>query len=237
MHPAVVEGRTGNPLARARTLIPRIRIRPPLAVFVSILLVMLAVASLFAPAGGLPTPMDNVGIAVGPGDARTPSLAVDTLGRLHVVRSDDVSGERGIYYGNSADGTSWSPSARIDPPGTAAYFPRIAIEREPVPTRGRLYVAYQTVTPPTADVYLVASDGGASWSPPRPISLAPPNTESRYPAIAASGGHVYVAWSDNRNPARVSVSSSDRKPLTPGGRRVRRGGLAAAQRLHWLRGR
>ncbi len=167
----------------------------PLVVVVSLLIVTL----LASPGGGLPTPQTNLGIAVGPGNARGPSLAVDSTGLLHLVHSDDVAGEYGVYYLRSADGITWSPSVRIDAPGTSSYFPRVAVEREPVPTRGRAHVVYQLGTGAPADIWYTSSDDGITWAPTRRIDTAPAGIVSTAPAIGASRSRAYVTWSDNRD--------------------------------------
>ena len=164
-----------------------------------VLLLLILSTLVWTPAGGLPTPDPSVGIEPGPSDARTPSLAVDASGDLHLVRSDDLSGERGVYYTRSTNGgASWTAGVRIDTPGTPAYYPRIAVEREPVPIRGRLYVAYQTGTGTSADVWFTLSDGGGVWTAPRRIDLGPLSVASQFPAIAASDARAYASWSDNR---------------------------------------
>ena len=99
MPPAVEQGPLGNP-SRVRGLSPvSARRKPSDLAGIVVLLIVLAVP-LFAtvPVGGLPTPSPSVGIEPGPSDARTPSLAVDATGFMHVVRSDNVSGERGVHY-------------------------------------------------------------------------------------------------------------------------------------------
>ena len=132
----MVEGRQGSPLTGS--WVPPVdlrRLRAGLSLGFAVLLLTIAAANV-PPTRALPTPTTNVGIGVGPGNARSPSVAVDTTGRLHATYSDDVSGERGVYYVSSADGSAWSAPVRIDPAGSATYFPRIAVEREPVPGQG-----------------------------------------------------------------------------------------------------
>src|SRR2546425_10931484 len=110
----VEEGRQGNPARRAT----RPLARPALcAVALAVFSLLIAsAATILAPARGLPSPTNNTGIATGAGDARSPSLAVDASGGLHLVRQDDISGENGVYYTKSADGSAWAPSTRIDSP-------------------------------------------------------------------------------------------------------------------------
>ena len=194
------EGRKGNPARRATRLVVGLRLRrdPVVLWLVVISVAITSLAGLLVPAGGLPSPTVNVGVATGPANARAPALAVDASGALRLVHTDDTSGENGIYTSDSADGTAWSPSVRIDTPGASSYFPHLAIEREPVAVRGRTYVAYQVGTTSAADVWLTSADG-AIWSAPRRIDLGPANTGATTPVIAASGGHVYLAWADSRN--------------------------------------
>ncbi len=197
----------GDPSGRGRTLggSRRTWIAPGLAAILVFSAVIASVSTVPEPASAFPTPGTNAGVAVGPGSPDKPSLAVDAAGTLHLVRADDVSGERGVYYTSSGDGVTWSPSARIDTAGTASYFPRIAVEREPVGIRGRLYVAYQRGTGATADIWFTTSDGGAFWNPPRQVDLAPAGAPSISPSIAASDRAVYVAWSDDRDAATYQV--------------------------------
>lgn len=186
------EGRTGNPQEQAKR---RGRLARALAVVV--LFSLLATTFLAAePVSGLPDPQPSYGVDIGPSDARTPSLAVDAAGFWHLVRSDNVTAERGIYYTDSADGATWRPSARLDTAGASAYYPRIAVEREPVAIRGRIYVTYQVGTGSAANVWFTASDGGTVWAPPRIVQDLPVNAQRSFPSIAASNGRVCVEWSD-----------------------------------------
>src|SRR3972149_2604753 len=94
----------------------------------SLLLIVLLLIpmALPPPVGSFAEAGDNVPVVVGPETALSPSLAVDHSGNLHLVWSDDRSGERGIHYARSTDGTTWTPAARIDPPRARSYMPRIA---------------------------------------------------------------------------------------------------------------
>jgi len=133
-----------------------------------------------------------------PGNAQSSALVVDAAGQFHTVFSDDPTGERGVYYARSGDGLTWTPSARIDVPGASTYSPRLAVERESVPIRGRLYAAYQIGSGAAGDIWFTVSDGGAFWFAPRRVDVAPANVSSLFPSVAASNGRVHVAWSDLR---------------------------------------
>ena len=198
-HP-VDEGRIVGPSDRANTRVHRAPHRRVGASAWLVFPLLMASVVLSGPAGGLPSPGSSVGVATGAGDARTPSLAVDATGLMHLAWADDVTGERGVHYARSFDGgASWTPSVRIDTPGNASYAPRIAVERESVGIRGRLYVAYQRGAGASADVWLAVSDGGAFWSLPRQVDSAPAGVTSSAPAVAASDLRVHVAWQDTRN--------------------------------------
>ncbi|HEV8595751.1 MAG TPA: lamin tail domain-containing protein, partial [Thermoplasmata archaeon] len=151
------------------------------------------------PAGSLPTPQANVGVSVGPSNARAPSLAVDATGLLHLVETDDGSGTSAIYYARSADGSSWSVPLRIDGLSSYAYAPRIAVEREPVAIQGRAYAVFESDPGTGAQTVVTHSDNGVSWTLPIRVDTAPAAASTASPAIAASEGRAYVAWSDGRD--------------------------------------
>jgi hypothetical protein len=166
---------------------------------VALSLVILTILPVRMGVDALPTPSASIPIDPGPTDARYPSLAVDGDGGLHVARSENKSAPRGIYYAGSADGIAWGASLRIDDGSANAWFPQVAVERETVPVRGRVYVAYQTGVSQAADMLFVASDDGIVWNAPRRIDNAPPNNASTAPVIAASMGRVYTSWLDARD--------------------------------------
>lgn len=201
MPPAVEEGGQGAP-ARATRARSRCDPATRARLFVFVVLAFLITIAVPSPHGveALPTPGANVPIQPGPTDDRNPSLAVDAGGILHVVRTENRSSPRGVYYSRSSDGgLSWTPTVRVDGVTGNASFARITVEREAVPIRGRLYVAYQTETGSNADVWFASSDDGVSWMPPRRIDSAPAGNTSITPSIAASAGRLYAAWADGRD--------------------------------------
>src|SRR6266545_4410975 len=149
----------------------------------------------------LPDPGPNVPITSGPSSSWSPSLAVDASGGLHIAWLDDRSGARGVYYSASPDGGTWSPPARVDLSGVDSFAASLAVEREAVASEGRIYLAYQRGT----DIWFTRSDDGIAWAPSRPLDLAPLGVPSRAPAVAASGGRVFVAWSDWRDPDEAHI--------------------------------
>ncbi|HYS71297.1 MAG TPA: hypothetical protein VEM95_02640, partial [Thermoplasmata archaeon] len=90
----------------------------------------------------LPTGNANLPIVAGAEKVWTHTLDVDADGALHILWTDDRTGERDVYYARSVDGSAWSPPVRVDTGGMAvnADHPSLAVERESVASRGRLYV-------------------------------------------------------------------------------------------------
>ena len=174
---------------------------------VSLLFIVVAILSIAVSplVGSLPEPGDNVGVVAGPESALSPSLAVDPSGVLHLVWSDDRAGERGIHYARSADGTMWTPAARIDPPGADSYMPRIAVDLGPGPFQGRLYVTFERRVQSRWSAWLVWSDGGSSWSAAQRVDTAPAGVSAFDGVVAASAGRAYVAWSDDRVSSEIHI--------------------------------
>ncbi len=137
-----------------------------------------------------------------------------------------------MYYASSAQGTSWTAPVRIDLPGSRAYAVSLAVERESVPSRGRLYVAYQRSVGTAADVFLQTSPDGTAWSLPKRVDAAPTGASSQFPAVAVSGGRLYVAWVDYRLPTEPHVilrSSTDEGATWGPELRLSTAGLAGIQ--------
>src|SRR3972149_1641554 len=128
-----------------------------------LILLLLIPMALPPPVGSFPEAGDNVPVVVGPETALSPSLAVDHSGNLHLVWSDDRSGERGIHYARATDGPAGPPAVRLDTPGADSYLPRIAVDGGPGPYQGRLYVAFERRVLSEWSAWLGWSPRRASW--------------------------------------------------------------------------
>lgn len=119
-----------------------------------------------------------------------PSIAAEA-NFVHVAWWDDRDGSPKVYVRSSRDaGATWGAKRRISQsPGAA--FPSIAVQGS------RVFVVYVDVSVGHAEVYFTRSlDQGNSWATPVRLSALP--WSSYTPTVAASGGNVYVAWTDTR---------------------------------------
>ena len=128
----------------------------------------------------------------------TRSVAADNAGRVHVVWYDTRDGDPHIYYKRSTDnGTTWGPDVRLsDAPGPQEQ-PAIVVSGSSV------YVVWHDLRDGSMDVYFKRSmDAGTTWGPD--VQLSHGLGDSMYPSIAASGLHLHVIFSDNRD-GRIQV--------------------------------
>ena len=158
----------------------------------------------------LPEPAQNVAVAPGPSAARRASLAVDAAGGIHLAWEDDATefGRWGIHYASSADGATWTAPAFVYSGTYDIHGLAFAVEREPVPSQGRLYAAFEE----DRDIWMITSPDGATWSPRVRVDAAPWGEDALDPAVAASAGRVWVAWVDFRANTEIRIyarASSD----------------------------
>ena len=134
--------------------------------------------------------------------SRLPALALDRIGRLHVIwtRYDDGVGK--IYY-RAWQGGWAAPQARISPAPGYAGFPSLALDERGHPQvvwygiRG----ASQPASTRHGSIYEIFYTGfdGRAWSPPRLVSTGLPDSVN--PALAADRtGRLRASWyqSDGR---------------------------------------
>ena len=114
-------------------------------------------------------------------DSRTPAMAVDGNGVVHVVWEE---GDR-IYH-SYGSGQNWSPPSRV----ATGERPAIAIDGH-----NRPHVVFANEIGGNFEIYYSRWDGGA-WSLPRNVSST--SGVSSNPDIAiASDGTIHVVWADN----------------------------------------
>jgi BNR repeat-like domain len=120
------------------------------------------------------------------------SVAVDSLGRLHVVWQDSTPGYYKIYYKKSTDGgDSWAPSQRITWTTLNSYYPAIAVDPS-----NNLHLVWHDETPGNDEIYYKKStNGGDSWAASQRLTWN--SGGSHYPEMAVdASGHLHVVWHD-----------------------------------------
>jgi hypothetical protein len=156
------------------------------------------------------------------GDVRAPpfpSVEVDAAGRIFAAWNDCrfrvACTGHDIVISSSVDGVSWSPPARVTPPGEAGtvvdhFVPGLAVDPTTAGSGARLALTYHSLVRPCRngcgiDVHLVtSSDGGTTWSEPQRL-----NSESmplRWIADTTAGRMLgdYISTSFlNRRPVPV----------------------------------
>jgi hypothetical protein len=135
------------------------------------------------------------------GDSRTPAMAIDSSGDLHVVWAEDITPPNyEIYYKKGTDGgATWTTSQRLSvTPGGSQEEPAIAID-----SSGNLYVVWYDSTPGNLEIYYKKSaDGGTTWTADQRLTWTPCVSwsgpmGSGWPDFAIdSSGNLHIVWLD-----------------------------------------
>jgi hypothetical protein len=124
---------------------------------------------------------------------------LDAEGRVVVVwqdcRFNAGCSANDVVLSSSADGTTWSPPARVTS-GRNAVMPTLGVE----PGTGRIAIVYYVIQPNGIDAELVTSTDGVRWSAPQrlnprrmPLTWMPQTTLGRMLA-----DYIGVTWSRGR---------------------------------------
>jgi len=118
-----------------------------------------------------------------------PAIAVSGS-NVYVAWTNDTTGNNEIYFKRSTDnGATWKDSKQLTTSGTSM---NLAIAA----SGSSVYVAWFEGDTGNNEIYFKRStDSGATWKAAK--RLTSNSGDSRYPAIAASGSNVYVAWEDD----------------------------------------
>jgi len=121
-----------------------------------------------------------------------PSVAVDSLGRVHVVWCYDSPGNMEIYYKGSTDGgATWGPSKRLTWTSGSSGLPAIAVD-----SFGSIHVAWSDDTYAGYEIYYKRStDGGTTWTPNRRLTWTADNSYLGDMAVDALG-NPHLVWED-----------------------------------------
>ena len=136
-----------------------------------------------------------------------PSLQVDAKGRVHIAWWTGKQGSAGVWYARSDDGAR--TFAAPTPLGVAE-FSRPAHVQLALGDKARLIAAWDDGTLATPRIVMrTSSDGGATWS--APATLSDSGKAAGFPVVAAHGGQVAVAWSEQRGAAPAHDEHMDMK--------------------------
>jgi len=121
-----------------------------------------------------------------------PNIAIDSVGNLHLVWTDNAPGNDELYYKKSTDeGASWSKMKRIT--WTPGYSNYPAIVAEP---SNYIHTIWEDDSPGNNQLYYKKStDEGASWSKMKRITWT--SNHSFWPVAAVdSSGNLHVIWGE-----------------------------------------
>ncbi len=127
------------------------------------------------------------------GDSGIPAVAVDSSGNLHVVWTEETSGNAEIYYKKSSNGgTSWTTGQRLTWTSGYSTDPSVAVD-----SSGNLHVVWTDDTSGHDEIYYKkGSNGGAIWTAGQKLTST--SGASEIPSIAVdSSGDLHLVWGDD----------------------------------------
>jgi uncharacterized repeat protein (TIGR01451 family) len=140
--------------------------------------------------------MDVSRIASTSGDALTPALCLDISGTLHVLWSDNSSGNREIFYSHQPMGGSWTAPTNVSQTPGSSQWPALAVG-----PAGTLHALWADDTSGQYDVYYATKPPASAWTSAENLSHGHPGGEAAVPVVAVdSAGTVHVLW-HNHDPA------------------------------------
>jgi hypothetical protein len=135
-----------------------------------------------------------------------PSIAVDTMGNIHVAWHTNKNGEYNIYYSKSTDGGfSFTPNVIVNNVNDAHKRFQVSITTDKMNNVYITWVDYRNGDY-NSDIYFSKSiDGGKTFSKNIRVNddgnTSPPTSYQASPDILVDeDNHVYVVWQDKRNP-------------------------------------
>jgi hypothetical protein len=132
---------------------------------------------------------DRWSIAGCPDDG--PSMAVDATGRVHLawptMLTEGAMTVKAVFYTTTVDGTTFTPRVRVSAGATPAHHPRVAAGRD-----GRVLVAWDEPAGEGSRVRIARATaaGQSTFVIDAPVD----ELTGRYPALAATGEAVLLAW-------------------------------------------
>ena len=117
-------------------------------------------------------------------------IAIDSLGRVHVVWLDNRSGNYEIYHKRSTDwGNTWGGDTRLTYYQGKSFYPAVAVDGQErvhlVWEKQRGLLRYEVF-------YKRSTDGGVTWGSDTLLSEV--SEYDPFPAIESEGNRVLIAW-------------------------------------------
>lgn len=168
-----------------------------------------------------------------PGGAGSPSLTVDSRGRLLLVAA---SGSGALYFSQAAAataGNNWSEPLALPQPPAAAMMPVIAAGSNAI------YVVYAVPFNEARGIYLTQSpDGGSSWSDPITVFAAAAAGWAgvAWPRLALTSAAVdslHVTWARTEMPSLTAATALYASHSADGGRAFTPAEMVADNSLRW----
>ncbi len=169
-----------------------------------------------------------------PGGAESPSLTVDSRGRLLLVAA---SGSGALYFSQAAAaaaaGNNWSEPLALPQPSAAAMTPVIDAGNDAI------YVVYAVPFNEARGIYLVQSpDGGQSWSDPITVfAAAAAGWEGvAWPRLALTGAtrdSLHVTWARTKMPSLTAATALYASHSADGGGTFTPAEMVADNPLRW----
>ncbi len=135
-------------------------------------------------------------------------IAVDSLGKIHVVWGDDRNGKAEVYYSNSTDGGfSFNPDIMVSDGYDNASHPSLAIDSE-----GTILVVWVDGRNESAGTRIFLSrslDGGESFDDGTIIDDSLGSLMQQDPEIATGGDSIGVVWYESPSEKVYFSISSD----------------------------
>ncbi|MBN1274148.1 MAG: exo-alpha-sialidase [Candidatus Aminicenantes bacterium] len=121
-------------------------------------------------------------------NSNRPTIAVDSMDRLHLAYSEQNGSVRSVYYANSEDGgESWSTPQMVS--NIQGDYPSIAVGDD-----DKVHLVYTDQAAGQDGLkYVRSDDGGVSWT--SEVEIPGTTVHDKYPSIAVdNGGRIFVAW-------------------------------------------
>jgi hypothetical protein len=157
------------------------------------------------------------------GASYSPAIAVDSMGQLHLVWSDETPGNYELYYKKSTNGGStWTAAKRLTWTSGPSSAAAIAVDLS-----DRIHVVWEDATPGDYEVYYKKStDGGDTWSSAQRMTWMSGQSRGAK-SVVDSAGYLHVTWCDD-TPGNCEIYH---KKSTDGGAH-----WTSAKRLTWTTG-